>query len=53
MEILGFILLSLLGGLSGLLLFIYYLRKGQFEDPEDPKFQMFRQEDEEHAEIQK
>lgn len=31
-------------GLSALLVFIYYLKKGQFEDPEDVKYQMFREE---------
>jgi cbb3-type cytochrome oxidase maturation protein len=51
MEVLCFVILSLLGGLAGLALFIYFLKKGQFEDPEEPKYQMFRQE--EDAEIQK
>jgi cbb3-type cytochrome oxidase maturation protein len=32
-------------GLSGMLIYIYYLRKGQFEDPEDVKYQMFRDEE--------
>lgn len=36
---------SLALGLGGLLLYIYYQRKGQFEDPEDVKYQMFREED--------
>lgn len=52
MEIFWFLLLSLIGGLAGLVVYIYYLKKGQFEDPEDPKYQMFRQE-EEDAKIQK
>lgn len=30
--------------LSGGLIYIYYLRKGQFEDTEDVKYQMFRDE---------
>jgi cbb3-type cytochrome oxidase maturation protein len=49
MEIFGFLLLSLIGGLGGLIVFIYYLKKGQFEDPEEPKYQIFREE--EDAEI--
>ena len=28
-----------------LLVYIYYLRKGQFEDPEDVKYQMFREDE--------
>ena len=31
--------------LVGMLIYIYYLRKGQFEDPEDVKYQMFREEE--------
>jgi cbb3-type cytochrome oxidase maturation protein len=44
MEIIWFLILSLLGGLGGLILFIYYLKRGQFEDPEDPKYQLFRED---------
>lgn len=36
---------SLALGLGGMLLYIYYLRKGQFDDPEDVKYQMFREEE--------
>lgn len=50
MEVFGFLIFSLLGGMAGLVVYIYYLKKGQFDDPEDPKYQMFRQE-EEDAEI--
>ena len=32
-------------GLAGLAIFVHYLRKGQFEDPEDVKYQMFRDEE--------
>lgn len=32
-------------GLAGLLVFIHYLKKGQFEDPEDVKYQMFREDE--------
>lgn len=30
--------------LSGLLIYLYYLKKGQFEDSEDVKFQLFRED---------
>lgn len=33
-------------GLSGMLMYIYYLRKGQFDDPEDVKYQLFRDQEE-------
>ncbi len=36
---------SIAFGGSGMLVYIYYLRKGQFEDPEDVKYQMFREEE--------
>ena len=29
-------------GLAALFIYIYYLRKGQFEDSEDVKYQIFR-----------
>ena len=31
--------------LAGMLIYIYYLRNGQFDDPEDVKYQMFRDEE--------
>ncbi len=31
--------------LAGMLVYIYYLRKGQFEELEDVKYQMFRDEE--------
>lgn len=30
---------------AGILIYVYYLRKGQFEDPEDVKYQIFRNDD--------
>lgn len=36
---------SLVFGLAGLLVYLYFLRKGQFDDPEDVKYQMFRDEE--------
>lgn len=38
---------SLALGLGGLWVYVYYLRKGQFDDPEDVKYQMFRDEENE------
>lgn len=39
------LLSSFVLGLAGLLLYVYYLRKGQFDDAEDVKYQMFRDEE--------
>jgi len=36
---------SLVAALGGLGIYVYYLRKGQFEDDEDVKYQMFRDDD--------
>lgn len=33
-------------GLASLLIFFFYWRKGQFEDQEDVKYQMFREDKE-------
>lgn len=41
---LWFILGTSLMGLSGLFIYLYYLKKGQFDDSEDVKYQMFREE---------
>lgn len=38
---------SLAGGLIGIGVYVYYMKKGQFEDPEDVKYQMFREEKDE------
>lgn len=35
---------SIVAALGGLGLYIYYLRKGQFEDDEAVKYQIFREE---------
>ena len=40
-----YIVSSLLMGAAGAGIYIYYLRKGQFEDPEDVKYQIFREEE--------
>jgi len=31
--------------LAGMLIYIYYLKKGQFDDSEEVKYQMFREEE--------
>lgn len=38
---------SIAFGLAGLMIYIYYFRKGQFEDPEDVKYQLFRDDQKE------
>lgn len=38
------IISSLAAALGGLVLYIYYWRKGQFEDDEAVKYQVFREE---------
>lgn len=38
---------SFLTGIVGLGVYIYYMRKGQFDDPEDVKYQLFRDENNE------
>lgn len=39
------ILGSVMAALGGLALYIYYLRKGQFDDEEIVKYQLFREDD--------
>ncbi|PJD95275.1 MAG: hypothetical protein CK425_09175 [Parachlamydia sp.] len=36
---------TLVFALAGIGIYLYYLKKGQFEDPEDVKYQMFRDEE--------
>jgi len=36
---------TLLLGFSGMIGYIYYLKKGQFDDVEDVKYQMFREDE--------
>lgn len=36
---------SIAAALAGLVVYIYYLRKGQFDDPEGPKYQMFHEDE--------
>jgi cbb3-type cytochrome oxidase maturation protein len=36
---------SLIFALGSLFIFLYYLKKGQFNDVEDAKYQMFRDDD--------
>lgn len=37
---------TLIAGLMALLAFVLYMRRGQFDDVEDAKYQMFRDEEE-------
>ena len=39
------IISSVVAGLAGLVAYIYFMKKGQFDDAEDVKYQMFRDED--------
>lgn len=36
---------SLAMGGAGLLIYLYYMQKGQFDDPEDVKYQLFRDQE--------
>lgn len=38
---------SLASALSGLLIFVYFLQKGQFQHLEETKYQLFHEEEEE------
>ncbi|MBN4066600.1 cbb3-type cytochrome oxidase assembly protein [Simkania negevensis] len=38
---------TFLSAIGGILVFLYYYKKGQFDDIEDVKYEMFRQEHEE------
>ena len=41
----AYIVSSLAMGLAGLAIYYYYMRKGQFDDAEDVKYQIFRDEE--------
>ncbi len=36
---------TIIAALAGLMVYIYYLKKGQFDDSESVKYQLFREED--------
>lgn len=40
-----YIILSIASGIAGVLIYVYYLRKGQFNDQEEVKYQLFRDEE--------
>ena len=42
---LAVLLLTLAFGMSGFLVFLYFWKKGQFEDVEETKYQMFQEEE--------
>jgi cbb3-type cytochrome oxidase maturation protein len=44
-AMLWLIISSLALALAGMLIFIYYFKKGQFDDMEDVKYQLFRNEE--------
>lgn len=37
---------SIIASVAGVAIYIYYWHKGQFDDPEDVKYQMFRDDEE-------
>ena len=39
-----YLISSLLMGVGGLIVYIYYMLRGQFDDPEDVKYQILREE---------
>ena len=45
MEIILFVLFSLLTGFAAFVIFLRHMKKGQFEDLEETKYQLFREED--------
>ena len=47
LTMLWYIVSSIGMGLVGVASYIYYLRQGQFDDQEDVKYQMFREEKDE------
>jgi cbb3-type cytochrome oxidase maturation protein len=44
-RMIWYIASSMFMGLSGLMIYLYYMKKGQFDDPEDVKYQLFRDEE--------
>lgn len=40
-----YLMISLIMGFAGIFIYIYYLRKGQFDDGENVKYQIFRDDD--------
>lgn len=54
MDLMFMVVSSLVGAFGGLLLYGYYWRKGHFEEVEDIKYQMFRDEiEEDNAKVSK
>lgn len=42
---LGYILVTLAFGMAGGIIYFYFQKQGQFEDSEEPKYQMLREQD--------
>lgn len=40
-----YLIATLLMGIAGGAVYLFYLRRGQFDDPEDVKYQLFRNEE--------
>ena len=40
-----YVISSLLMALAGIILYVFYLNRGQFDDAEDVKYQIFRDEE--------
>ncbi|MCH9610121.1 MAG: hypothetical protein S4CHLAM81_02060 [Chlamydiales bacterium] len=45
MEIICFVLFSLLTGFAAFVIFLRQMKKGHFDDLEETKYQIFREED--------
>lgn len=43
---LSYIVVTLAFGIAGGVIYFYFQKKGQFEDPEEPKYQMLRDDQE-------
>lgn len=43
---LPYIIGSILTGIAGIVIYVYYLKRGQFDDLEDVKYQLFRDDHE-------
>ena len=41
----AFLIFTLISSLAGIIGFVYFLRKGQFDDMEDVKYQMFQNDE--------
>jgi hypothetical protein len=42
----SYIAFSIASGLAGIAIYVYFMRQGQFEESEEIKYQLFREEEE-------